>query len=80
MDKGIFEYLGPYGIYKFCRYLHYQLTSTNIIYFHIFYMFLAVVLIISGFLVVTSGMWFVLIRYMGFLPIVILIVIITNNN
>jgi hypothetical protein len=76
LDKGLFEYFGPYGLYKFFRLMHKVIRDiwvTNIL-FNIFFMFLFMSLFILIFIFWLNIFFIALIANIGLLPIAIVII------
>lgn len=67
LDKGFFELLGPYGIYKNIRFLHYALKFSwySIGYVTISMMFIGVILFIGYWFSIVSLVYVYFIRHLG---------------
>lgn len=74
LDKGLFEYFGPFGIYKSIRFLHLRLNFSNysIIFFSISFMFIGVILYVWYWVFIISLIYIYLIKIIGILPIILL--------
>lgn len=72
LDKGIFEYLGPFGIYKAARSLHYKLKGNHNVYFNVFFMFLALVFSIFISLVLVNFAFLPIVKHIGLLFVYII--------
>lgn len=74
LDKGLFEYFGPFGIYKSIRFLHLRLNFSNysIIFFSISFMFIGVILYVWYWVLIISLIYVYLIKIIGILPIILL--------
>lgn len=74
LDKGFFEYFGPFGLYKSIRFLHIQLNFSNysIIFFSISFMFVGVILFVWYWVIIISLLYLYLIKIIGILPLILL--------
>jgi hypothetical protein len=74
LDKGFFEYFGPFGIYKSIRLLHQRLHFTwySVIFFSISFMFIGVTIFVGYWLFIISLIYIYIIKNLGLLPILFL--------
>lgn len=82
LDKGFFEFFGPYGLYKgfyflynFLRFSWYSVISISI-----FIMFIGICLLLIYLFVVFSNIYIVLLNYSGLVLISLILLISLNNN
>lgn len=77
LDKGYFEYFGPFGVYKGIRVLHLMLSFSwySIIFFSISFMFVGVTIFIWYWLAIAILIHTVLIKRLGLLIISIILFI-----
>lgn len=78
LDKGYFEYFGPFGSYKLFYYLHYYFQNSwvLVIFFSIFFIFLATCVIIASWIIITSSFHLVVLKFIGLIPVCILLIFI----
>lgn len=74
LDKGFFEYFGPFGVYKGIRFLHINLNFTwySIIFFSISFMFIGMTIFVWYWLSIFTLLFISVIQYLGLLPILFL--------
>lgn len=75
LDKGFFEYFGPFGTYKFFYFLHHYFQNSwpLVIFFSIFFLFLAVCIFTCYWILFISAIHIVLIQYVGLIPLCVLL-------
>lgn len=71
LDKGIFEYLGPFGIYNFFKNLHFMFKDVwvPLIFMYIFSMLIICFLILFCIAVTLQSIHLLIINYLGILPL-----------
>lgn len=74
LDKGFFEYFGPFGIYKFFYNLKnlFPYAYPFLITISLFMMFLSIIIFLFIFSSAFSNIFLVLIKELGLLPVIIL--------
>ena len=79
LDKGFFEYFGPFGIYKFMRFLNKNLhfSQYSFISFTISFMFIGIILMIWYWLFIFSLAFLILIKHFGIFCILVLFFILS---
>jgi hypothetical protein len=67
LDKGFFEFFGPYGLYKGFYFLHYflQLSWYSFISVTIFFMFLGICLFLTIFLSIVTNIYIIFVQFLG---------------
>jgi hypothetical protein len=84
LDKGFFEYFGPYGLYKIFYSLYYNLNYNfyNIFSISIFIMVIGMSLILIFMFIfsVASNIFIILLKYTGIIPICYIFVYVTDKN
>jgi len=75
LDKGIFEYLGPFGFYKIFKYLHknFQFYNYSIIFFVIFFLFISTSIIFILIILFYYNAIYIIINNLGLIVIILLI-------
>lgn len=81
LDKGFFEYFGPFGIYKSIRFLHNKLNFTwySVIFFSISFMFIGVTAFVWYWLSIISLIYIYIIKNLGLLSILFLCFVLTKH-
>lgn len=82
LDKGFFELIGPYGLYKGFHFLHYflQFSLYSFISITIFFMFLGICLFLTIFLSIITNIYIVFIQFLGLFWLVITILILLQKD
>lgn len=80
LDKGLFEYLGPFGFYKVFRYFYYlfEYSRPLVIFFSIFFMFICSCMFCFYWIISISWMYIIFLKYLGLLPICFLFTVYFN--
>ena len=82
LDKGFFEFFGPYGLYKGFHFLYNFLRFSwySVISISVFIMFIGICLLLIYLFVVLSNIYIVLLNYCGLVLISLILLISLNNN
>jgi hypothetical protein len=84
LDKGFFEFFGPYGLYKGFYFLHYflQLSWYSFISVTIFFMFLGICLFLTVLLSIVTNIYIIFVQFLGlfWIILIILILILPQTN
>lgn len=84
LDKGFFEFFGPYGLYKGFYFLHYflQLSWYSFISVTVFFMFLGICLFLTVLLSIITNIYIIFVQFLGlfWIILIILILILPQTN